>query len=119
APAPCGPTLDAGCEATPLTPVCDPSRGHCTECVTSADCAARDDALGPTCLQSRGYCQCAAEADCTANLNGPRCHPVALACTCLDDRDCQPPATCELQPYLGAAIRTCQQGGQASRSSPP
>ena len=103
----CGPALDAGCEATPLTPVCDPDRERCVECTGDADCAGRDDAFGPTCLEPRGVCQCTDDDACEGNPNGPRCHPQALACTCIDDGDCAAPATCELQPYLGSTVRTC------------
>ncbi|HLU65647.1 MAG TPA: hypothetical protein VKZ63_05200 [Kofleriaceae bacterium] len=104
----CGEGADAGCESVPLTPVCSAERGVCVECTSDADCAARADALGPRCLEDPGYCQCERDEDCTGNPNGPRCHPIARACTCIDDGDCADPTTCELEPYLGAGVRTCR-----------
>lgn len=99
---------DAGCSDEPLTPVCDGARGICVECVAASDCE-RAEAFGPRCDEAAGYCQCAGEPDCAGNPNGPRCHAVAQACTCIDDGDCGGGRTCEMQPYLGGGVRTCQE----------
>lgn len=99
--------LDAGCADEPLTPVCDPARAICVECVEEGDCS-REEAFGPRCDETAGYCQCAGESDCEGNPNGPRCHEVAHACTCIDDGDCGGSRTCEMEPYLGGGVRTCR-----------
>jgi hypothetical protein len=103
----CGPEADAGCDAVPLTPVCHRDRNVCVECESDDDCAGRDDALGPSCLAARGYCQCENDDDCSGNPNGPRCHQVVRACSCIDSDDCPEGIRCALQPYLGAGVRTC------------
>jgi hypothetical protein len=101
----CGP--DAGCSGEPLTPVCDEGRGICVECVEESDCD-REESLGPRCAEAAGYCQCGADEECADNPNGPWCHAVASACTCIDDGDCTGGRTCEMEPYLGGGVRTCQ-----------
>lgn len=98
---------DAGCLGEPLTPVCNETLAVCVECVDEGDCD-REDAFGPRCAESAGYCQCADESDCEGNRNGPRCHDAARACTCIDDGDCAGGRTCEMEPYLGGGVRTCQ-----------
>jgi hypothetical protein len=103
----CGQEPDAGCDTVALTPVCHRDRNVCVECESDADCAGRDDALGPNCLAARGYCQCEGDGDCAGNSNGPRCHQVVLACSCIDSDDCPEGMRCALQPYLGAGVRTC------------
>jgi hypothetical protein len=102
----CG--ADAGCETAPFRPVCDPERGVCAECVEDPDCAGRGDSFGPRCDPGAGTCTCRVSDDCAGNPNGPSCDPIVRACTCLDDGECESPATCELEPYLGALVRTCQ-----------
>jgi hypothetical protein len=102
----CSGDPDAGCGSEPLTPVCDPDRGVCVECLGHGDCD-RPDALGPDCVDGR-TCQCDDEADCEGNRNGPRCHEVVKACTCIDDGDCGGERTCKMEPYLGGGVRTCQ-----------
>ena len=96
---------DAGCGAQALTPVCDEERGVCVECAGDGDCD-RAGAFGPAC-RGDGTCACAAEADCEGNRNGPRCHEIVRACTCIDDRDCADGEDCKMEPYLGAGVRTC------------
>ena len=103
----CGGDPDAGCGLQPVTPICDPDRGVCVECLRHEDCE-RPEALGPDCVDQR-YCQCASEVDCEGNRNGPRCHETLKACTCIDDQDCRGDATCEMQPYLGGGVRTCSE----------
>lgn len=98
---------DAGCSGEPLTPVCDPARAICVECVEESDCD-RQEAFGPRCDEGAGYCQCGGESDCEGNPNGPWCHVVARACTCIDDGDCGGAWTCEMEPYLGGGVRTCR-----------
>ena len=98
---------DAGCGGEPLTPVCDPARAICVECLEESDCD-REAAFGPRCDEAAGYCQCADESDCEGNPNGPWCHAVARACTCIDDGDCGGDDTCEMEPYLGGGVRTCR-----------
>jgi hypothetical protein len=101
---------DAGCGDEPLTPVCDAERGICVECLAEIDCA-REQAFGPRCDESAGYCQCADDSECEGNPNGPWCNQVVHACTCLLDEDCGGDTTCEMEPYLGGGVRAC--GGQA------
>ena len=101
----CGDDPDAGCGAEELTPICDPDRGACVECAGDGDCE-RPRAFGPECRPG-GTCACETEADCEGNPNGPRCHEVVDACTCIDDDDCEDGEDCKMEPYLGAGVRTC------------
>ena len=100
-------SLDAACQADSRTPVCDTDRSRCVECTGDSDCQSTG-ALGNVCETSSAICQCQTDDDCADNLNGVRCHEVARACTCIDDKDCAGPSTCELDPYLGAGVRTCR-----------
>ena len=100
----CGP--DGGCTG-PFRVVCDTSVSECAECLTSADCAATG-ALGPMCDESRGYCQCTTDNDCTGNPNGPLCHPELRACVCAVEAQCSDGLDCAILPYLGGGVRTCQ-----------
>src|SRR5690349_13522915 len=101
----CGDDPDAGCGDQALTPVCDEERGVCVECTGDGDCE-RSASFGPDCRPD-GTCACATEADCEGNPNGPRCHEVVHACTCIDDGDCGEGGDCKMEPYLGAGVRTC------------
>lgn len=101
----CGDDPDAGCGGQALTPVCDEGRGVCVECAGDGDCE-RARAFGPEC-QPGGICACTTDADCEGNSNGPRCHEVVWACTCIDDGDCGEGGDCKMEPYLGAGVRTC------------
>ena len=101
----CGDDPDAGCGAENLTPVCDLERKVCVECTGDGDCE-RPAAFGPECRPD-GTCACASAADCEGNPNGPRCHEIAHACTCIDDGDCADGEDCKMEPYLGAGVRTC------------
>jgi hypothetical protein len=98
--------LDAGCAEQPLTPVCDETRGFCVECASDGDCE-RAAAFGPDCRDD-GTCACSSDGDCAGNANGPRCHQVVRACTCIDDPDCDEGEDCKMEPYLGAGVRTCK-----------
>jgi hypothetical protein len=102
----------ATCEGQERRAVCDAERGVCVECIDDGDCG--DDALGPRCEDGNGTCTCTGDEACAGNRNGPTCHGLVRACTCLLDRDCEEPRTCELEPYLGAGIRTCREPGAAA-----
>jgi hypothetical protein len=96
------------CELYFFTHVCDVPARACAECLTTADCTADPSALGPTCNEAEGFCTCAGVADCATNPNGRVCDTDQSACTCVTNTDCQPPATCQDQPYLLDGKKTCQ-----------
>lgn len=100
---PCSDAAD--CATEPFARLCAEPR--CVECLGSTDC---DDplALGPQCDIASGQCRCEAGRDCSGNRNGPVCNEIARACGCISDLDCPDPQKCELEPYLGSGVRTCQ-----------
>jgi len=97
----------ADCAGEPLTPLCDPARNVCVECLTASDCE-RAGSFGPSCSGAAGYCRCEIDDDCAGNENGPYCNEDTRACTCLLDSDCADDEECELEPYLGLDVRTCR-----------
>lgn len=101
----CAADGDEVCAELPFTPVCDEARGVCVECAGDGDCDGADT-FGPDCRDD-ATCACSSEQDCEGNRNGPRCHEVVAACTCIDDRDCGEDEDCKMEPYLGAGVRTC------------
>jgi len=107
----CADDPDAGCGGERLTPVCDLERGACVECVTDGDCD-RAGSFGTVCDLGPGYCRCERDQDCEGNTNGPSCHPIVHACTCLLDKDCADGQECELEPYLGSDVRTCRRSSE-------
>jgi hypothetical protein len=107
---------DDECTDAPITPVCDVERNVCVECTANADCE-RPGSFGPSCEQSSGYCRCDRNEDCDGNPNGPYCHEIMHACTCLLDNDCASGEECLLEPYLGSDVRTCGENGARSASA--
>lgn len=103
----CSAEMDTCAESSDFARLCDTSRGRCVECLEAEDCAA-DDAFGPACDVEAGACRCDADEACQGNANGTSCHPIARSCSCIDASNCGEGEACELEPYLGAGVRTCR-----------
>jgi hypothetical protein len=95
----------AECAAHPFLQVC--RGGSCAECASDSDCIL-PGTLGPFCDLATGYCKCSSDDDCAGNPHGNTCHAVVNACTCIRDNDCPGGQLCQLLPYLGTGMRTCQ-----------
>jgi hypothetical protein len=98
------------CPSDGRRPICDLERGRCVECRADADCEGAGS-HGPVCDALAGACTCAVDDDCEGRATGPVCHEGARACGCRFDDECTlDDRTCELDPYLGADVRSCRPG---------
>ncbi|MFH1129977.1 MAG: IPT/TIG domain-containing protein [Pseudomonadota bacterium] len=79
----------------------DPRKNKCVECETSADCAAHEKALGPTCANN--MCACGTQEECAKNPNGPSCTPDGY-CGCLVPEDCLSPTECGIEGANGVQV---------------
>ena len=130
---PCG--VNADCAAEPYKKVCDPAYSLCVpclanedclaldptlalclskgcyQCVTTADCEANPDALGPECIlwdTGPPTCGCMDDPDCKGNPNGPKC--TANTCGCSATEDCAPGKVCfDYEFGWTPLITTCQE----------
>ena len=71
-------------------PICDPSIGECTACLTEADCEANQDCKGKSCVP---YKTCQNSTDCSADRV---CDKASKRCVaCLNDNDCSASELCD------------------------
>jgi hypothetical protein len=81
---------NADCTGSPATPLCDPERSVCVECLADGDCPTAT----PRCASETKTCAvCLSDVDCAAP--NPRCEPTKLLCVqCVSSQDCMGEAVC-------------------------